>query len=123
MIGWSNNDKLIIDKDANKHNITVQSYKSSSCGKFSQTEFTEVYDFYCNFSIETKNKSVKNMELDSISLRNTSKTHKIFNNVLLSHEIVWNSCLIITDTYFTCDTEKLSGYYEHDEQWVKIYGF
>ena len=122
VIGWSYNDKLVIDKDGNMHNITVQRYKCSSCGKFSQTEFTDVYDPYCNFSNETKNKSVKNMELDSISLRNTSKTHKNFNNVSISHETVRNSCLIINDTYFTCDTEELSGYYGYDEQWVKING-
>ena len=60
------------------------------------------------------------MELDHISLRNTSKIHKNFNNITISHETVRNSCLILNDTYFTCDIEELSGYYGYDEQWVKI---
>ena len=70
----------------------------------------------------TKEKSVKSMELDRISLRNASKTHKNFNNVNISYETVRKSCLILDDTYFTCNMEGLSGYYGYDEQWAKING-
>jgi hypothetical protein len=62
------------------------------------------------------------MELDRNSLRNTSKTHKIFNNISISHETVRKSCTILNETYFTCDIEELSGYYGFDEQWVAIDG-
>ncbi|KZX17609.1 hypothetical protein MBCUT_01730 [Methanobrevibacter cuticularis] len=119
---YGHNDRLIIDKDGKKYNIVVKRYKCSSCGKFSQTSFNGLYEPYCNFSNETKDKSVKNMELDRVSLRNTSKTHKNFNNVKISHETVRKSCLILNETYFTCDIGELSGYYGYDEQWVKING-
>jgi uncharacterized protein Usg len=122
LIKWDTNPKLIIGTDGKHQNIVVQRYRCKSCGKLSQTEFNDKYEPYCNFSNETKNKSVQNMELDHISLRNTSRIHKNFNNITISHETVRNSCLILNDTYFTCDIEELSGYYGYDEQWVKING-
>jgi transposase-like protein len=116
------NSKILIDTEGISHDVFVQRYHCKSCGKYSQTEFNEEYEPYSNFSNETKNKSVKNMELDRISLRNTSKTHRNFNNVKISHETVRKSCLILNDTYFTCNIEELSGYYGYDEQWVAIDG-
>jgi transposase-like protein len=116
------NSKMLIGKEGTSHDIFVRRYHCKSCGKYFQTEFSDEYDPYSNFSNETKNKSVQNMELDRISLRNTSKTHKNFNNITISHETVRKSCLILNDTYFTCDIEELSGYYGYDEQWAKING-
>ena len=115
------NSKTLFDSNGKEYEIFVQRYYCKSCGKLTQTEI-EGYDPYCNFSNETKEKSVKNMELDSVSLRNTSKTHKNFNNVNISHETVRKSCTILNETYFACDIEELSGYYGYDEQWVKING-
>ena len=94
------NSKTLIDTEGKYHDIFVQRYYCKSCGKLSHTEFTGLYDKYCNFSNETKDKSVKNMELDHISLRNTSKTHENFNNLSISYETVRKSCLILNDTYF-----------------------
>jgi transposase-like protein len=122
VIGYGYNSKMLIDKEGIHHNIHVQRYYCNSCGKYFQTEFHGEYDKYSNFSNATKEKSVKNMELDRISLRNTSKTHKNFNNISISHETVRKSGLILNDTYFTCDIDELSGYYGYDEQWVKING-
>jgi uncharacterized protein Usg len=116
------NSKMLIDEQGTPHDIFVRRYYCKSCGKLSQTEFKEEYDQYSNFSNVTKSKSVKNMELDRISLRNTSKIHKNFNNITISHETVRKSCLILNDTYFTTDIEELSGYYGYDEQWVAIDG-
>jgi hypothetical protein len=82
------NSKMLIDEYGVHHDIFVQRYYCKTCGKLSQTEFTEEYDPYSNFSNATKNKTVKNMELDRISLRNTSKVHKNFNNITISHETV-----------------------------------
>ena len=115
------NSKMLISEEGIHHDILVQRYYCKSCGKLSQTEFEE-YDPYSNFSNRTKNKSVQNMELDRISLRNTSKIHKNFNNIKISHETVRKSCSILNETYFTCNIEELSGYYGYDEQWVKING-
>jgi hypothetical protein len=112
---------MLIDTNGAQHNIFVQRYYCKSCGKLTQTEFEE-YDPYCNFSKETKEKSVKTMELDSVSLRNTSKTHKNFNNTTISHETVRKSCLTLNETYFKYDIEESSGYNEYDEQWAKING-
>jgi len=109
------NSKMLIDEYGIQHDIFVQRYYCKKCGKYTQTEFTEQYSPYCNFSNTTKNKSVETMELDRVSLRNASKIHKIYNNVNLSHETVRKSCLILNETYFTCDIEELSGYYGYDE--------
>jgi len=120
--GYGYNSKMLIDKDGIPHDIYVQRYYCKSCGKYFQTEFFDEYAPYSNFSNETKNKSVKNMELDRVSLRNTSKTHKNFNNVTISYETVRKSCLILNETCFTTDIEELSGYYGYDEQWIIING-
>jgi transposase-like protein len=116
------NSKMLIDEYGTEHDILVQRYICKSCGKLSHVEFHGEYESYCNFSNKTKNKSVKNMELDRVSLRNTSKMHKNFNNMEISHETVRKSGLILDETYFTCDIDEMSGYCGYDEQWVKIDG-
>jgi hypothetical protein len=116
------NPKMLIDEYGTEHDILVQRYVCKTCGKLSHVEFPGEYGLYCNFSNKTKNKSVKNMELDRVSLRNTSKMHKNFNNIQISHETVRKSGLILDETYFACNIDELSGYYGYDEQWVKING-
>ena len=120
--GYGYNSKMLIDRDGIHHNIFVRRYYCKSCGKYFQTEFSDEYEPYSNFSNKTKEKSVKNMELDRISLRNTSKMHENFNNLSISHETVRKSCLVLNETYFATNIEELSGYYGYDEQWVKING-
>ena len=44
------NSKMIIDEDGVHHDISVRRYYCKSCGKLSQTEFSEEYDPYSNFS-------------------------------------------------------------------------
>ncbi|WP_169805368.1 hypothetical protein, partial [Methanobrevibacter cuticularis] len=105
-----------------QYDIQVQRYRCKNCGKLSQTEFHDEYGPYSNFSKETKNKTVKIMRLDSISLRNTSKIHKIFSKIKISHESVRSSVSVHNKLYYVNDDVELSGYYGYDEQWAKISG-
>ena len=66
--GYGYNSRMLIDTEGIRHNVFVRRYHCKSCGKYFQTEFSDEYEPYSNFSNETKNKSVKNMELDRISL-------------------------------------------------------
>jgi transposase-like protein len=100
---YSINSKMLIENERKQNDILVQRYRCNSCGRLTQTEFSEEYESYYNFTKETKEKSVKNMELNRISLQNTSKTQKNFNNIDISHKTVKKPCLILNNTHFTCD--------------------
>ncbi|MGL4670276.1 MAG: hypothetical protein ACRCVG_06790 [Methanobacteriaceae archaeon] len=110
------NPKLVFTSSGEPRNIRVQRYFCKSCGKYSQTDFHVEYSSYCNLSNETKAKSKETTSLDRISLRNTLKLHKSFNNINISHETVRKNILILDNDFYTNNDIELSGYYGYDEQ-------
>jgi transposase-like protein len=94
------NSKMLIDEEGVRHDIYIQRYHCKSCGKYFQTEFTEEYMRYSNFSNKTKAKSVNTMQLDRISLRNTSKLYKNFSNIQIPHETIRKAISTSDSLYF-----------------------
>ena len=114
------NDKMLIAEDGTQHIIQVQRYVCKKCGKSFQVEFEGEYEPYCNFSNKTKSKTQKSDELEHISLRNSSKISKIYNNIHISHETIRKSRNTLNKLYYLNNNIELSGYYGYDAQWVKI---
>lgn len=119
LIKKSFNNKLIYSEDGKAFNIKVKRYVCKKCGKSSQTEFTEDYNPYCNFSKKTKEKALKIKGLDNISLRTITKSFKIFSNIHISHETIRKELKQLDKLEFRDDEMKVSGHFGYDVQWIK----
>ena len=57
------NVRDLITEDGEHYIAKVQRYYCPDCGKYSQTEFTDQYENYCNFSNKTKERSISVREI------------------------------------------------------------
>lgn len=77
----------------------------------------EDYDVYSHFHKDTLSKSNNSKELENVLLRNISGFHKIFNNIIISHETVRKSLILTDNLYYVNSDFELSGHYSYDVQW------
>ena len=90
--GYNKRDLI---NDDGEHVITkVQRYYCPIYGKYSQTEFEGQYKNYCNFSNETKEKSISVREISWYPFRKLKELYQIFSGISISHETVRKSQII-----------------------------
>ena len=114
------NVRDLITEDGEHYTAKVQRYYCPVCGKYSQTEFTGQYENYCNFSNETKARSISVREISGYPFRKMKDLYQIFSGVAISHETV-RKAQIITDDLFYLNKEIIpSGFYGYDVQWEPL---
>lgn len=113
--------RILYDDEGKRHEILVQRYFCSECGKHSQTEFEGQYEPYAHYSNSIKYKIIDAESLGRISLRQMSDIINIFLNHPMSHETVRKALLQYDDTYFSfASIVPISGYFGFDTQWIGI---
>ena len=128
------NVRDLILENGEHYNAKIQRYYCPVCGHYSQTELTGQYENYCNFSNETKKRSVSVREISWYPFRKLKELYHIFRGLIISHETVRNSQIIIDkrknkQSNEEKEEEKLfylnsdinpSGFYSYDVQWEPI---
>ena len=100
--------------------VKVKRFMCKCCRRHYQTEFPNLYEKFCNFSVDFKKTLRKHVKNGYLSLRHLKKIIKSSLGINISHESI-RQFLITTDSlYYRDDTFKPSGYYGFDSQWVKI---
>ena len=87
------NVRDLIKEDGEHYIAKVQRYYCLDCGKYSQTEFIDQYENYCN------------------------ELYQIFCGIIISHETVRKVQIITNNLYYLYQEIKPSGFYCYDVQW------
>jgi hypothetical protein len=114
------NVRDLITEDGEHYITKVQRYYCPKCGKYSQTEFIGQYENYCNFSNETKERSIGVREISWYPFRKLKELYKIFCGITISHETVRKAQIITNDLYYLNQEIKPSGFYGYDVQWEPL---
>ena len=114
------NVRDLITEDGKHYIARVQRYYCPVCGKYSQTEFTGQYENYCNFSNETKERSIEVREISWYPFRKLKELYQIFCGIVISHETVRKAQIITNDLYYLNQEIKPSGFYGYDVQWEPL---
>ena len=114
------NVRDLITEDGEHYSAKVQRYYCPECGKYSQTEFTGQYENYCNFSNETKQRSIGVREISWYPFRKLKDLYQIFCGITISHETVRKSQIITNDLYYLNQEIQPSGFYGYDVQWEPL---
>ena len=114
------NVRDLIKEDGEHYNAKVQRYYCPDCGKYSQTEFINQYENYCNFSNETKERSISVREISWYPFRKLKELYQIFCGIVISHETVRKAQIITKDLYYLNQEIKPSGFYGYDVQWEPL---
>jgi len=116
------NEKLIIEKRITPFKIRLQRYKCKKCGFYYQTQLNKTLNYQSTYNNEIKNYPKIINTLQHISLRNIAKIIEIEWNKRPSPQSIKNW---LKETVFKKKKESktiYSGYYNYDEQYVKING-
>ena len=100
--------------------VKIKRYQCKRCRLNYQTEFPDLYEKYCTFSIKFKEIVRKNVKYNYMSLRHVKKLIKLSMGVDISHESIRKFLKTKDSLYYRDDNFKPSGYYGFDSQWVKI---
>ena len=114
------NVRDLIKEDGEHYNAKVQRYYCPDCGKYSQTEFINQYENYCNFSNETKERSISVREISWYPFRKLKELYQIFCGIIISHETVRKAQIITKNLYYLNQEIKPSGFYGYDVQWEPL---
>ena len=114
------NVRDLIKEDGEHYIAKVQRYYCPVCGKYSQTEFTGQYENYCNFSNETKERSIKVREISWYPFRKLKELYQIFCGTKISHETVRKAQIVTNELYYLNKDIKPSGFYGYDVQWEPL---
>ena len=100
--------------------VKIKRYLCKRCRLNYQTEFPDLYEKYCTFSIKFKELVRKNIKYGYMSLRHIKRSIKLSMDVDISHESIRKFFKTTDSLYYRDDSFKPSGYYGFDSQWVKI---
>ena len=100
--------------------VKIKRYLCKRCRLNYQTEFPDLYEKYCTFSIKFKKIVRKNIRYNYMSLRQIKRLIKPSMGVNISHESIRKFLKTTDSLYYRDDSYKPSGYYGFDSQWVKI---
>lgn len=100
--------------------VKIKRYQCKRCRLYYQTEFPDLYEKYCTFSIRFKQIVRKNIKYGYLSLRHIKKLIKLSMGVDISHESIRKFLKTTDSLYYRDDSFEPSGYYGFDSQWVKI---
>ena len=114
------NSRNLINEDGEHVIVKVQRYYCPVCGKYSQTEFKGEYENYCNFSNETKKRSIKVREISWYPFRKLKELYKFFCGIEISHETVRKAQIVINNLYYLNEEIQPSGFYGYDVQWEHL---
>lgn len=114
------NVRNLIKENGEHYTAKVQRYYCPECGKYSQTEFTGQYENYCNFSNETKERSIKVREISWYPFRKLKELYQIFCGTKISHETVRKAQIVTNELYYLNKDIKPSGFYGYDVQWEPL---
>lgn len=114
------NFRDLITEDGEHYIAKIQRYYCPKCGKYSQTEFIGQYENYCNFSNETKERSIEVREISWYPFRKLKELYQIFCGITISHETVRKAQIITNDLYYLNQEIKPSGFYGYDVQWEPL---
>ena len=114
------NTRNLITKDGEDVIVKVQRYYCPVCGKYSQTEFKGEYENYCNFSNETKKRSIKVREISWYPFRKLKELYKFFCGIEISHETVRKAQIVTNNLYYLNEEIQPSGFYGYDVQWEHL---
>ena len=103
-------------KHCHSHKVTKHGYNS----KYSQTEFKGEYENYCNFSNETKKRSIKVREISWYPFRKLKELYKFFCGIEISHETVRKAQIVTNNLYYLNEEIQPSGFYGYDVQWEHL---
>ena len=114
------NSRNLINEDGEHVIVKVQRYYCPVCGKYSQTEFKGEYENYCNFSNETKKRSIKVREISWYPFRKLKELYKFFCGIEISHETVRKAQIVTNNLYYLNEEIQPSGFYGYDVQWEHL---
>ena len=114
------NVRNLIKENGERYTAKVQRYYCPECGKYSQTEFIGQYENYCNFSNETKERSIKVREISWYPFRKLKELYQIFCGTKISHETVRKAQIVTNELYYLNKDIKPSGFYGYDVQWEPL---
>lgn len=114
------NVRDLITEDGEHYFAKIQRYYCPVCGKYSQTELIGQYENYCNFSNETKERSIDVREISWYPFRKLKELYQIFCDIVISHETVRKAQIITDKLYYLNHEIKPSGFYGYDVQWEPL---
>ena len=114
------NTRDLINENGEHVIVKVQRYYCPVCGKYSQTEFNGEYENYCNFSNETKERSIKVHEISWYPFRKLKELYQFFCGIEISHETVRKAQIVTNSLYYLNKEIQPSGFYGYDVQWEPL---
>ena len=121
-IKYGFNEKLVHDKEIKPFKIRLQRYKCEKCGIFYQTKLNIRQKPGSTYNEEIKENPVLINSLEHISLRNIAKITELIWNKRPSPQSIKNWLTKTIKNENTTIKTPFSGYYNYDEQYVKING-
>lgn len=121
-IKYGFNEKIILDKEIKPFKVRLQRYKCKKCGVFYQTKLSTNLKPGSTYKEEIKESPALINTLQHVSLRNMAKIIELEWNKRPSPQSIKNWLTkTIKKENKTIET-LFSGYYNYDEQYVKING-
>lgn len=99
----------------------VQVYKCKNCSKTFKTDISEIVKDNCNFTHDFKNKSLELEGLFFGSIRNIAYNLEKDTGIGVSRQSIEN-WILEYETDNEDNSNRYSGYYIFDSQWIKIKG-
>ena len=75
-----------------------------------------LYENYCNFSNETKERSIKVREISWYPFRKLKELYQIFCGTKISHETIRKAQIVTNELYYPNKDIEPSGFYCNDVQ-------
>jgi len=121
-IKYGFNEKIIHDKEIKPFKIRLQRYKCIKCGIFYQTKLNKNLKPGSTYNEEIKENPALINSLQHVSLRNIAKIIELKWNKRPSPQSIKNWLTKTIKKKNKTITTFYSGYYNYDEQYVKING-
>ncbi len=121
-IKYGFNEKIIHDKEIKPFKIRLQRYKCSKCGGFYQTRLNINLKPGSTYNEEIKENPALINSLQHVSLRNIAKIIELEWNKRPSPQSIKNWLTKTIKKENKTIKKSFSGYYNYDEQYVKING-
>lgn len=96
--------------------VKIKRYQCKRCRLNYQTEFPDLYEKYCTFSIKFKQIVRKNIKYGYLSLRHIKRLIKLSMDINISHESIRKFLKTTDSLYYRDDSFEPSGYYGFDSQ-------
>lgn len=121
-IKYGFNEKIILDKEIKPFKIRLQRYKCKKCGVFYQTKLNMKLNPGSTYDEEIKQNPALINTLQHVSLRNMAQIIELTWHKRPSPQSIKNWLTQTIQTEKQTMKTSYSGYYNYDEQYVKING-